>query len=231
MSAVVDPGDATWGVETHEWPNVSRVNVHHGPIASAVRRVAARLPHPIGQLIRSWFPGPFLPHNVVVKVTKPDWEDEFDNEVMMYHKLQPVQGVVVPVFHGIISVSGRRALLLSDVGGKQLLAVTYSERGREELRAMLGTALRAIYELGISPYDANLLNCHVVNDRIVVVDHEQDEELEQDLRHRVDELVEGKADSVMRRHWEVHKPVQARDRVAENKAHEAWMSRNRHLLP
>lgn len=58
---------------------------------------------------------------------------------------------------------------------------------------MAKTALEAIYRLGVSPTDASLCNCLVVGDRVVVVDHELDEELrEEDLEEwSVEEIVEG----------------------------------------
>lgn len=162
---------------------------------------------------------------------KTDWEEEFDTEIKMYKRLKPIQGLVVPVFYGETTVDASRAIVMSDVGGKQLLAISYSEYSREELQDMLLTALRAIYGLGISPYDANLLNCHVVDGRVVIVDHEQDEDIDEDYRDMLDDIIEGKADSIIRRHWEVHKLKKRRDPVADREANEAWKARYRHMLP
>lgn len=66
-----------------------------------------------------------LPDTVVFKGLKPDWDDEFDNEVRMYDRLQPILGTVVAVFYGVATGCGEageeeRALVLSDVGGRQL---------------------------------------------------------------------------------------------------------------
>ena len=90
--------------------------------------------------------------------------------------------------------------------------VPYSEVPRDDLRRMLVAALRPIYERGVSPSDANLLDCHVIDgQRVVIVDHEQDVDLDDDLKDRIDEVVEGMADSIMRRHWHVHKPQEPGD--------------------
>jgi hypothetical protein len=45
----------------------------------------------------------------------------------------------------------------------------------------------------------------------MIVDLEQDEELEEDLlgEYGLDEIFEAKTDSILARHWEVHKPKKA----------------------
>lgn len=190
------------------------LQVQHGLLAGIVRRLTSLLPAAAQRMIQNWIPGLFLPTELIIKKAKVGWEDEFDNEVKMYDRLAPVQGSVIPTFHGVVSVDGgtTRAMLLSDVGGKQLLVVPYSEVPRDDLRRMLVAALRPIYERGISPSDANLLNCHVIEGRrVVIVDHEQDEDLDDDLMDGIDEVVEGMADSIMRRHWQVHKPQESGD--------------------
>lgn len=204
---------ASFDIEPHQWHHVMHLRVHHGLLAGIVRRLTSLLPAAAQRVIQSWAPGPFLPTELIIKKAKVDWEDEFDNEVRMYDRLAPVQGAVIPTFHGVVSVNGStRAMLLSDVGGRQLLVVPYSEVSRDGLRRMLVAALRPIFERGISPNDANLLNCHVIDgQRIIILDHEQDEDLDDDLMDRIDEVVEGMADSIMRRHWHVHKPQEPGD--------------------
>ncbi|KAH8907417.1 hypothetical protein BR93DRAFT_977359 [Coniochaeta sp. PMI_546] len=200
VETIVDH-DPIFGPERQIWRHVLRLHVHSGVVATAIR----------------W-------------QLKPDWEGDFDNEIKMYSRLKPLQDVVVPVFYGEIKVDGTRALLLSDVGGKPLVAVNYAKYSRGDLERMVQTALRAIYSMGVSPCDANLVNCHVVGDRIMIVDHEQDEELEEEYKDQLDELVEAKAESIMDRHWEVHKPKKATNHAAERRAAEEYRLRNMHLL-
>lgn len=148
-----------------------------------------------------------MPTDLIIKQQKPDWEAEFDNEIRMYQRLAPLQGSVVPVLYGTVAFEGVRALLLSDLGGRQIASVGYDVVSRDTLRNMLIASLRPIYDLGICPYDANLLNFHLVDgNKIMIVDHEQDDDLEEGDEEELDELVEGKAESIMDIHWQVHKP-------------------------
>jgi hypothetical protein len=103
-------------------------------------------------------------------------------------------------------MDGTPALVLSDVAGKQLLAVSYSEYNIESLEEKLCAALYAVYKLGVSLDDTNLVNCHLVDDKVFIVDHEQGEDLQDEDRDRLDEIVEAKANHMMRMHWEIHKP-------------------------
>lgn len=97
-----------------------------------------------------------------------------------------------------------RAILLSDVGGKQLAAVSCGDYKAHDLRSMVKTAIGAIYGLGVSPSDANLVHCHVVDgNRVIIVDHEQDAELDDEKDHHVEELIDAKVDSIIERYWNV----------------------------
>ncbi|KAH8907561.1 hypothetical protein BR93DRAFT_967454 [Coniochaeta sp. PMI_546] len=92
----------------------------------------------------------------------------------------------------------------------------------DELRDMAKTAVGAIYRLGVAPSDANLVNCHVVaGDRIMIVDHEQDEEVDADYLkgHAVEEFIEAKVDSIMERYWDATEPTVELDPEAERRAH------------
>lgn len=143
--------------------------------------------------LRAWLPVPFLPASIVVKQRKKDWEDEFATEIGQYEQLKALQGTVVPVFFGTTTMDGTPALVLSNVAGKQLLAVSYSKYNRDELEDKLCAAVYAVYKLGVSLDDTNLVNCHLVDGKVFIVDHEQDEDLEDEDRDRLDEIVEGKA--------------------------------------
>jgi hypothetical protein len=173
--------------------------------------------------LATWFPALFLPETVIVKGLKPDWHDEFNHEIQMYDRLKPIQGVVVPRYYGVATVEeGKRALVLSDIGGRQLAKVSYADISFDELKGMVKSAVAAIFRLGIFPADANLVNCHVVGQRVMIVDHELDEEVENDPEVTLEELIDAKTDSIMCRHWAVHKPAEPRNPEAENAAHEEW---------
>lgn len=92
---------------------------------------------------------------------------------------------------------------------------------------MVRTALEAIYRLGVSPTDANLGNCLIVGDRIVVVDHEQDEELQEDnlKEWSLEELVDGMVDCIVEQHQAVHAPREKTDVEAARIANEKWRAR------
>lgn len=198
--------DPHWGIERRIWHHLLRLQVRLGWLASAIRAVARWMPASMASHLRAWLPGPFLPPSIVVKQRKDGWEEEFANEICRYEQLTALQGTVVPVFFGTTTMDGTPALVLSDVAGKQLLAVPYSEYSRDELEEKLCAAMYAVYKLGVSLDDTNLVNCHLVDGRIFIVDHEQDEDLEDEDRDRLDEIVEGKAKHMMRMHWEIHKP-------------------------
>ncbi|KAB5571988.1 hypothetical protein GE09DRAFT_1097799, partial [Coniochaeta sp. 2T2.1] len=100
---------------------------------------------------------------------------EFDNEVRMYNRLRPIQGTVVPVVYGVATGCGEdgreeRAPVISNVRGRQLGSISYTEHSLDELRGMVNTALEAIYQLGVSPTDTNLANYLIVGDRVMVID-------------------------------------------------------------
>lgn len=227
-TAVMMPG----GPEAHTWHHVHHLRLRHGPVASTLRRLAEHLPAFAARLLKSWFPGPFLPTVLIVKQQKPDWEAEFDNEIKTYQRLAPLQGSVVPVLYGTVTFEGVRALLLSDLGGRQIASVGYDVVSRETLRDMLISALRPTFDLGIYPYDANLLNCHLVDgNKIMIVDHELDEDLEEGDGEELGEQVEGQVESIMAIHWQIHKPRgPPRDPAAQRAAWEASQARNRAAL-
>lgn len=228
-----------WGPERKTWHHVLRLRVHQdGILATVIRWLRERLPTAaLRHCLTRWFPGAFLPDTVIVKMLKPDWDEEFDAEISMYRgRLKPVQGVVVPAFYGETVVDdgdggATRAMLLSDVGGKQLAAVACGEYDADELRSMVKTAVGAVYRLGVSPSDANLVNCHVVDgDRVMIVDHEQDVELDDGEGHHVEELIEDKVDSIMERYWNVRQSAEEMDPQAARRANDEWKARYGHVV-
>ncbi|KXX77344.1 hypothetical protein MMYC01_205568 [Madurella mycetomatis] len=126
-------------------------------------------------IIKSWFPESFLPSRIVLKRQKKDWDDEFDNEKAIYQTLAPVQGKAVPVCYGEVEcteteTTGKRALVLSDIGGVSLHED--DARGLEvaELEGMLSKPFRALAELKVSHDDYKLDNYRLVGDKIMIID-------------------------------------------------------------
>lgn len=99
---------------------------------------------------------------------------------------------------------------MSDVGGKHLGAITDGEYSEEEIERMVRASLKAILSLGVVPYDANLVNCLVTEDRVVIVDHEQDEDVEAG-GDTPDELLDSKAEEIMYWYRYFHKPQKQPD--------------------
>lgn len=200
-----------WGKSYQSYEHVLRIRVDRRPLWDAVRSIARPLPQTLRSWVRYWFPAPFLPPTVVVKKLRPDRADEFENEIHMYCKLKPLQGFQVPVLYGEIRVEGCRALLLSDAGGDQIRALPGLPAGspeEEELKQKLREALRPLYRLGISPVDADVVNCHITGDgrRIVLVDHGQDEVIEPLSGSELDERVEEKTEGIISQHRQLRGP-------------------------
>ena len=55
--------------------------------------------------------------NIILKVQKSGWDEEFDTEKAAYEKLKRLQGRVIPICYGQAQYEGTRALILSDIGG------------------------------------------------------------------------------------------------------------------
>lgn len=199
-SVIVD-NDPHFGIERKTWHHVLRVQVCRSYAQTVVRWLSRFMRSTVVHHLARWFPAPFLPDTVIIKGSMLNWGEEFDNVVRIYERLSSIQGSVIPVCYGIATIynnsgdTASRALVLSDVGEIQLAAVSYEERDPEQLRAMVRDALGSIYRLGILPCDANLVNCHMVGDRVMVVDHEPDQEIEDDDEISTDQLI----DSAVRR--------------------------------
>lgn len=109
---------------------------------------------------------------------KPDCDEEFENEKKMYKELGPLQGRVVPIMYGEATCQGKPAILLSDVGGYALNDDDMPQVEEDDLRRMLKDAYKPLIELRIVQGDVKLGNCHFTGDRIIVLDLEQVERLE-----------------------------------------------------
>lgn len=157
---------------------------HHGNVVflevlpsifNQVLGLIRHLPDTWQSWLESRLPELFLPHKLVLKREKVNWEDEFDNEVRVYHALTPVQGRVVPRCYGQVKCprtarTGARALLLSDIGGMTLDRKATRSIGMERLEDMLWVALRALAALGVGHDDYKLTNYRLVGDKVMVID-------------------------------------------------------------
>ncbi|KAL1853636.1 hypothetical protein VTK73DRAFT_8916 [Phialemonium thermophilum] len=191
----------------HGWPNVYRVRVeHNGLFDSAVRCLARFLPGIFQSQIRRAFPGPFLPHSVIVKTKKPSWDEEFENEIALYGKLGPLQGCVVPSFYGRTRFQNEPAFVIEDVGGRHLGAI---EEVDDDLRDKLRSAVEALVSFGIEPVDTNnLANVLVAGGdsgddrRVFMIDFEQTANVEPE---RIKRVAENVLDDLLYWHNHYHK--------------------------
>lgn len=97
-------------------------------------------------------------------------------EKAAYEKLGPVQGSVIPRCFGQIEYDGKRALILSDIGGYCIATPEGAVLDEKDFRPLLKKALTSISKLGVSHDDNKLDNFHLVTedrkDRVMIVDLE-----------------------------------------------------------
>ncbi|KAL8303429.1 hypothetical protein RB600_007059 [Gaeumannomyces tritici] len=122
----------------------------------------------------------FLPDHIILKREKPDWVEEFDDEVAMYKLLAPLGGLVVPKLYGQTEYPGtddvrRRALVMSDIGGVSLDEPKVGSLPLDHVEEMLKKAFRSILDAGVIHCDTKLDNIHLVDDRIMLIDFDSSE--------------------------------------------------------
>ncbi|KAE8371928.1 hypothetical protein BDV26DRAFT_286366 [Aspergillus bertholletiae] len=118
--------------------------------------------------------------SVIVKQQKEGWEEEFEDEVTAYNKLNALQGKVIPYFYGQGYFDGLPALILSDINGNHLHILARSnDKVPEDLEAQLRKVFNELSKFGALYTDQKLdtfLLC-VEKDRksskVMVVDLEQ----------------------------------------------------------
>ncbi|KAM6520135.1 hypothetical protein FALCPG4_013686 [Fusarium falciforme] len=97
-------------------------------------------------------------------------------EKAAYEKLEPVQGSVIPRCFGQIEYDGKRALILSDIGGYCIATPEGAVLDEKDFRPLLKKALTSISKPGVSHNDNKLDNFHLVTedgkDRVMIVDLE-----------------------------------------------------------
>ncbi|PHH76571.1 hypothetical protein CDD80_1432 [Ophiocordyceps camponoti-rufipedis] len=121
-----------------------------------------------------------LPSRLVLKKCKEGWDQEFNAEIAAYEKLKSLQGIVIPICYGVLEYEGTRALLLSDVGGENLLFPEGSLFSVADVSRMLRDAFTAMARLGVRQDDLKLDNFFVVDNKIMTVDLELVGTLEHD---------------------------------------------------
>ncbi|KAK1514122.1 uncharacterized protein CCOS01_14062 [Colletotrichum costaricense] len=138
----------------------------------------------------------FLPKNVILKIEYPKDRDLFDppktalfeNEALIYDRLQPLQGSVIPRYLGLAGIAGRRAHLLSDIGGmsmikKELLRTDPATNFEE----MISVSLCLIRQHGVRLEYLDPSNVHLCGDALYIVDLEHAQLIPSDLSHEEEE--------------------------------------------
>ncbi|KAM0436600.1 hypothetical protein ACHAPT_002308 [Fusarium lateritium] len=160
-----------------EHPNVLRLTITRSWFEQTVISILLALPYALQNLARVLVPGYFLPSRIVLKKMKPDWDDEFNNEVRMYERLRLAQGHLIPICYGVVWCAGKRAMILSEVDGvlpfEQPLN---SPLDASEFSRRLRQAFTELGTFGLMYGDPKLDNYLLVDDRIVIVDLESVEE-------------------------------------------------------
>ncbi|KAJ4327747.1 hypothetical protein N0V84_001856 [Fusarium piperis] len=169
--------EATGSASDNRHPNVLRLKIRRTFTERVIQAIVSFLPLAWACWIRSRFPEWCLPEKIVLKIEKDGWDEEFDIEKAAYEQLEPAQGsIIIPRFHGQIEYDGKRALILSDIGGYCVATPEGAVLDEEDFRPLLEKALTSISKLGVNHDDSKLDNFHLVTengkDRIMIVDLE-----------------------------------------------------------
>jgi hypothetical protein len=102
----------------------------------------------------------------------------------MYHKLEPLQGSLIPTYHGEARCDGSPALILSVVDGCLPRKQGDAPLSESEFRQRLEAAYRKLAAFGVSQGDAVLDNFLLVDQGVVVIDLESVFEITPDEAER-----------------------------------------------
>lgn len=150
--------------------NVQRLALCPGTFERFISWLLCLLPQLLQNWIRPSFPEWFLPSTVIVKIEKPDWDEEFENEKKYYAKLQDLQGKYIPVCYGEARCGGKRALVLSDLGGLELAGEDPVIVPLADLKSMLTETYSALLSYGVEQGDTKLDNVLLVGDKVMIFD-------------------------------------------------------------
>ncbi|KAH6976634.1 hypothetical protein EDB80DRAFT_305601 [Ilyonectria destructans] len=162
--------------------NVVHLSILRSPFERTLMVLILRLPIFLQTLIATIFPGLFLPDRVVLKKVKPGWLEEFENEKLIYERLQILQGRVIPKFYGEAQFEGTRALILSEVVGIMPWEQKLPPLQADEFKELVEVAFQELNAFGLAYDDIKLDNMILVQDRVVLVDLESVYEVP--LEHR-----------------------------------------------
>ncbi|EWY84526.1 hypothetical protein FOYG_11971 [Fusarium oxysporum NRRL 32931] len=153
ITAKVAPSDG-------EHPNVLRVQVLKTFLDRALQSLFWVISGATGPWLHNKFPEWFLP----------------ERELEAYHKLQPIQGIFIPRFYGMIQYNNIRTLILSDIGGECLATPEGAVLEKRDLRVLLDQTFTSLADHGAYHDDMKLDNFHLVTDqgkdKIMAVDLE-----------------------------------------------------------
>ncbi|KAJ4123196.1 hypothetical protein NW768_009724 [Fusarium equiseti] len=185
--------------------NVLRLKIRHNFYDRLVQSFFSTVSRFTGSILRNKFPEWFLPDRIVLKSEKDNWEEEFNNEIVAYNKLRPIQGDTIPRFYGCTNCNNRRTIVLSDVGGFCLNDAEGAVLSREDLEPLFYQSLRSLNAYGVEHDDIKLDNYMLVTDngrdKVVILDLEKVE------FGKTDETLVRAADSVtdwLMRQYESH---------------------------
>ncbi|KAF5011681.1 hypothetical protein FDECE_2219 [Fusarium decemcellulare] len=168
--------EAIGAASDNSHPNVLILQLHRTLLEQAFRALLSYLPGFLTCWLQEKVPEWYLPEDLVLKVEKDGWNDEFERERAIYEQLRPLQGITIPRYYGCSDYNGKRALILSNIGGACLATPEGAVLDEKDLRPLLSQALTALSDMGVAHGDTKLDNFHLVThkgkDKIMIVDLE-----------------------------------------------------------
>ncbi|KND88037.1 hypothetical protein TOPH_07337 [Tolypocladium ophioglossoides CBS 100239] len=164
-----------------------------------------------------------LPNKIILKM-QGERHDLFQTEQMFYEKEKGLQELgLVPQYHGLASIGGTPALVLSDLGGTMIHDNPSLAQDENTLRDKLTELLGAIRRAGVVHEDITVLNVlHCDDGRFRLVDFKEaemnqsidEDKIEDEVAVQVSDLV-----LIMKLRYEARMKLQE------------WESRNKHATP
>jgi hypothetical protein len=97
-------GLGIWADVRHD--NVIRLTIERSRLAGYMHWIVSKLPFAVQRFLVRFVPLWVLPDRIVLKIPKPNWDDEFANEKHIYNKLSRLQGYTIPVYYGEATYDG-----------------------------------------------------------------------------------------------------------------------------
>ncbi|QUC23419.1 uncharacterized protein UV8b_07660 [Ustilaginoidea virens] len=156
----------------YDYPNVLRLQVQSSIIDRIMDRLLGHLPTSWRDRVSRFFPEWSLPSRLVLKVCKENWDEEFKIEKSTYKALESLQGSRIPNFYGELKYNGKKAILISDIGGVCLSTPEGALLKLSDVLNLVKDALIDLFRFGIEPCDIKLDNFRLVDGRIMPIDFE-----------------------------------------------------------